>query len=137
MTYVPPLDVLLSKHLQANSTRKGSYLRVALIEYELLDYSCQICEAPAEWQGEPITLQLDHINGVNNDHRLENLRFLCPNCHSQTTTWGKGTGKTRGKATKPRKRKITRRKRYCLHGIPLVRYGNTGIPHCDEESILM
>ena len=32
-------------------------------------------------------LQLDHINGINTDHRLENLRLLCPNCHSQTPTY--------------------------------------------------
>lgn len=36
----------------------------------------------------PITLHLDHINGVHNDNRFENLRFLCPNCHQQTDTWG-------------------------------------------------
>ena len=34
-----------------------------------------------------LTLQLDHINGINNDNRKENLRFLCPNCHSQTDTF--------------------------------------------------
>ena len=34
-----------------------------------------------------LTLQLDHINGINNDNRKENLRFLCPNCHSQTNTF--------------------------------------------------
>ena len=39
------------------------------------------------WLDEPITLQLDHINGINNDHRIENLRILCPNCHSQTSTY--------------------------------------------------
>jgi hypothetical protein len=39
------------------------------------------------WAGLPITLHLDHVNGVSNDHRLENLRFLCPNCHSQTATY--------------------------------------------------
>jgi DNA-directed RNA polymerase subunit RPC12/RpoP len=39
-----------------------------------------------------IILQLDHINGINNDNRIENLRFLCPNCHSQTETYtGKNT----------------------------------------------
>jgi RNA polymerase subunit RPABC4/transcription elongation factor Spt4 len=40
-----------------------------------------------EWNGKVLTLQVDHINGVNDDHRLENLRFLCPNCHSQTPTY--------------------------------------------------
>jgi 5-methylcytosine-specific restriction endonuclease McrA len=33
-------------------------------------------------------MQIDHINGIGNDHRLENLRMLCPNCHSQTATYG-------------------------------------------------
>ena len=48
----------------------------------------------SEWLGNPLALQLDHINGVNNDHRLTNLRFLCPNCHSQTDTYaGKNMGR--------------------------------------------
>jgi Zn finger protein HypA/HybF involved in hydrogenase expression len=40
-----------------------------------------------EWRGKKITLELEHKNGINNDHRLENLEFLCPNCHSQTPTF--------------------------------------------------
>lgn len=49
-----------------------------------------ICENGHEpiWMGLPITLHIDHINGICNDNRLENLRFLCPNCHQQTHTWG-------------------------------------------------
>jgi hypothetical protein len=49
------------------------------------------------WNEKKLTLQLDHINGIRNDHRLENLRWLCPNCHSQTETFcGKqNTGKTK------------------------------------------
>lgn len=50
-------------------------------------YVCEKCGIN-EWEGSPLTLHLDHINGINNDHRLENLRFLCPNCHQQTDTWG-------------------------------------------------
>lgn len=50
-------------------------------------YVCESCGI-SEWQGQPLTLHLDHINGINNDNRLENLRLLCPNCHQQTATWG-------------------------------------------------
>jgi len=46
-----------------------------------------------------LVLTLDHINGVNDDHRLHNLRLLCPNCHSQTPTFG---GKNTTKARRPK-----------------------------------
>jgi 5-methylcytosine-specific restriction endonuclease McrA len=51
------------------------------------DYKCKICEI-TEWCGEHLTFHVDHINGIVSDHRLENLRFLCPNCHQQTDNWG-------------------------------------------------
>lgn len=41
----------------------------------------------SEWQGKPLTLELDHIDGNNQNNGRENLRILCPNCHSQTPTW--------------------------------------------------
>lgn len=59
-----------------------------LIKNSLLEYKCSKCGIKDEWQGEKISLHLDHINGINNDNRLENLRFLCPNCHSQTGNYG-------------------------------------------------
>ena len=49
-------------------------------------YRCEWCGI-SEWRGQPLVLHLDHINGINNDNRLENLRFLGPNCHSQTDTY--------------------------------------------------
>lgn len=52
-----------------------------------MEYKCACCGNTGEWNGRPLVLQLDHINGDNCDNRLENLRFLCPNCHSQTDTF--------------------------------------------------
>lgn len=54
----------------------------------LLENRCSECGLDS-WLGEPLTIQIDHINGIRNDHRLENLRMLCPNCHSQTETYGR------------------------------------------------
>lgn len=70
-----------SPHRCTNSLKKR------LVKEGLFIYKCSSCGIK-EWQGKPIALQMDHINGINSDNRLENLRLLCPNCHSQTETWG-------------------------------------------------
>ena len=55
-------------------------------------FACAYCSNAGRWQGKPLTLQLDHVNGKHDDNRLENLRWLCPNCHSQTETFaGRGS----------------------------------------------
>lgn len=77
-----PIDEILV----VNSTYNTSHLRDRLIKEGLKNWVCEMCHRRM-WLGSPIALETDHINGVNNDHRLENLRFLCPNCHATTDTW--------------------------------------------------
>lgn len=76
-----------SKLLSKNCKHQRTVLRRYVIKEGLIPYKCAICGL-SEWNGKTLSLELDHINGINNDNRLENLRFLCPNCHSQTTTYG-------------------------------------------------
>ena len=68
-----------------SSTSTGSIKKIILAE-KLIEYKCKECGI-FEWNEKKISLELDHINGKRNDHRLCNLRFLCPNCHSQTSTF--------------------------------------------------
>ncbi len=59
-------------------------------------YNCEVCNI-SDWQGEPITLQVDHINGNPGNHKPINLRLICPNCHSQTPYFsGRNRGNGRG-----------------------------------------
>lgn len=66
------------------------HLKTRVIEDGLIPYECADCQTPPVWNGKPLVLHLDHINGDSFDNRLENLRFLCPNCHSQTPTYSRG-----------------------------------------------
>lgn len=71
-----------------NSLFDGGTIRNIILKNKLLEYKCHKCNNNGTWLDQKITLQLEHKNGVNNDHRLENLEFLCPNWHSQTKTYG-------------------------------------------------
>lgn len=78
--------------LRENCKHQRNVLRRFVISNNLISYQCAICGV-TEWNGKTLSLELDHINGINNDNRLENLRFLCPNCHSQTCTYGSRNSK--------------------------------------------
>lgn len=81
-----PVKIDIKDILVENSTYQTSHLKQRLIAEGLKSHICEICNR-TEWMGQPIPLQTDHINGNNRDHRLENLRLLCPNCHAQTPTY--------------------------------------------------
>ena len=78
-----------------NSNYANEMIKQRIVANDLIEYCCSKCGIN-EWQGETIVLDLDHINGNNRDNRLVNLRYLCPNCHSQTDTF-KGRNKNNGK----------------------------------------
>lgn len=80
-------EISADKLLRVNCKHARNVLRRCIVKNNLLLYKCAICGL-SEWNGKTLSLELDHINGINNDNRLENLRFLCPNCHSQTCTYG-------------------------------------------------
>lgn len=79
----PPLeDVLKGMHPEYGA----GCVKKRLLKEGVKSKTCEDCNI-SEWRGLPIVIELDHINGNSKDHRLENLRMLCPNCHSQTPTF--------------------------------------------------
>ena len=89
-----PLEAVLA----AGRRRSRGHVKSRLMTARLKETRCETCGL-TEWRGQPLSLELHHINGDGQDNRLENLRMLCPNCHSQTDTWGarnKGRRTSRG-----------------------------------------
>ena len=77
----------LEEVMVENSTYARKDLKRRLLKNGMLENKCLLCGLEGEWQGKKLVMILDHINGVNDDHRYENLRMLCPNCNSQQETF--------------------------------------------------
>ena len=81
-------EILVYDRFKGYSHREqADNLRRALLESGVLEV-CSVCRLVPEWNGQPLQLQVDHKNGDYLDNRKENVRFICPNCHSQTPTFG-------------------------------------------------
>lgn len=88
-----PLSEILVEHSDYNN---GQSLRRRMVAEGLLEDKCYECGLPPTWSGKPLTLRLDHKNGVHDDNRSDNIRLLCPNCDSQSEFYGgRNIGRTR------------------------------------------
>lgn len=90
------VDEIISVFFSADSEKNVSWptLTRLIRDYNLLPSQCSECGISPKWNGRPLSLHIDHINGVRSDNRIENLRTLCPNCHSQTDTYSAKNKKT-------------------------------------------
>lgn len=88
-------EILVKRYETYGRRTSVVYLRRSMMESGV-PYKCAgaDCTLTGAWLGKPLRLQVEHKNGDWLDNRLENLEFLCPNCHSQTATWGKDKGET-------------------------------------------
>lgn len=91
--YQITLDEALKRYFIVNSQFRMATLKSLIRRFKLKEYKCNSCGMEPVWNNKSLSLHLDHINGIRSDNTLQNLRFLCPNCHSQTENFA-------GKATK-------------------------------------
>jgi hypothetical protein len=90
---MPLEQLLVADRPQTNR----SHIKLRLLAAGLKENRCERCGL-TEWDGRPLNMQLHHVNGQGKDDRLENILFLCPNCHAQTETWGGRNGHRRKRA---------------------------------------
>jgi RNA polymerase subunit RPABC4/transcription elongation factor Spt4 len=79
---IPLKDIVDGKHPSFQTNK----LRIRLIKEGIKTEMCEVCGI-TEWNGKKVSFELDHIDGNRTNHKLENLRIICPNCHSQTNTY--------------------------------------------------
>jgi hypothetical protein len=79
---IPTKEILEGKHPYYQTLK----LKKRLLSEGLKENRCDICGI-TEWNNKELFMQLDHIDGDSHNHRIENLRMVCPNCHSQTHTY--------------------------------------------------
>ncbi len=98
-------DILIENSKYCHTTN----LKDKLYKEGLKQRCCELCGQGEEWMGKKISLILDHVNGVNNDNRIENLRIVCPNCNATLDTHG-GKNSKRFEIDKNRVSEIEKKK---------------------------
>lgn len=90
-TYIPKVGsrekYSIEEVFTPNSIITQKVMRGYVERHNLIPYKCSKCGCDGNWQGGKIALELDHIDGDNTNHSLNNLRYLCPNCHALTSTY--------------------------------------------------
>ena len=81
-----PEEILKDRSLEEYPYRQKRRLLLRAMQESGVSYLCGLCGVLPIWNGQPLTLEIDHVDGNWRDDRLVNLRFLCPNCHSQQPT---------------------------------------------------
>ena len=81
------IDTLQREVFIENSPYWQNSIKKKILDLQLIPYVCAVCSIPPVWNEQPMTLVLDHINGIHSDNRLDNLRFVCNNCDSQLDTY--------------------------------------------------
>jgi len=72
--------------LSKDSKVSSGTLKRHIIDNNIIEYICHKCGNRGRWGGEELILELHHLDGIRNNNEVDNLEFLCPNCHAQTET---------------------------------------------------
>lgn len=106
--------ILLSNVLVENSTYSRTCLKRRLLEEKIKINICELCGQDENWHGKKISLILDHINGIYNDNRIENLRIVCPNCETTLDTHAGKKNKKPDVTCLDCDKKINRQSKRCI-----------------------
>jgi hypothetical protein len=125
----------IEKILIENSTFLSNHLKKRLYKEGIKERKCEKCGQDENWNGERMSLILDHINGIHDDNRIENLRIVCPNCNATLETHCRGNRKIKEKKIKKIKEKKNKTINICKCGKILSNNNKGGlcISCCNKE----